>query len=205
MIRADLTLVPDPAANPGEGVATPLRLSAGTNRTSAKAPETPTFSPPAPVPAWARASGTAGQGDPLFAAGASLALLDAVLRRDPPAAGALRSRLALLNAGASARILRVNADERALRDLRFAATGEPLPAAKLLSLWRELAARPPALDAGRIRAAAAVLDLPVANADVLAESLREQEIVLWKIQIGCFLDRDVDDTCSVKFSHDPLI
>jgi hypothetical protein len=46
---------------------------------------------------------------------------------------------------------------------------------------------------------------PVAHADVLAESLREQEIVLWKIQIGCFLDRDVDDTCSVKFSHDALI
>ena len=62
----------------------------------------------------------AGEGDPLFAAGAGLALLDAFLRRDPPAAGALRPRLALQSAAASAKILRLNADEGALRDLRFA-------------------------------------------------------------------------------------
>jgi hypothetical protein len=37
----------------------------------------------APVPAWARASGRAGQGDPLFAAGAGLALLDAFLTPRP--------------------------------------------------------------------------------------------------------------------------
>jgi hypothetical protein len=72
----------------------------------------------APVPAWARASGRAGQGDPLFAAGAGLALLDAFLRRDPPAASALRQRLALTSATASAKMLRVNTDEGALRDLR---------------------------------------------------------------------------------------
>ena len=65
----------------------------------------------------ARATGRAGEGDPLFAAGASLALLDAHLRRDPPAAGALRKRLALMSAAASAKILRLNADEAALRDV----------------------------------------------------------------------------------------
>ena len=73
-------------------------------------------------------------------------LLDAFLRADPPAAGALRSRLALQSAAASAKILRLNADEAALRDLRFA-VGDPRgPAANLLSLWRDGAERPPSLD-----------------------------------------------------------
>jgi hypothetical protein len=161
VIRANLTLVPDPAADPDEAVAAPLRRSAGKGRTSAKAPETQAFPPPA-VPNWARANGRA-DGDPLFFAGAGLALLDSFLRRDPPAAGALRSRLALQSAAASATILRVNADEAALRDLRFAVGEEVGPAAKLLRLWRELASRPPALDAGRLAAAAARLDLALAN------------------------------------------
>jgi hypothetical protein len=106
VIRPDLTLVPNPLANLGEVVPAPLRRSARTSRTSAKAPETQAFPPPAAVPSWARASGRAGQGDPLFAAGAALALLDVFLRADPPAAGALRSRLALQSAAASAKILR---------------------------------------------------------------------------------------------------
>ena len=49
-------------------------------------------------PVWARASGRAGQGEPLFAAGAGPALLDAAVRAEPPAAGALRARLALQSA-----------------------------------------------------------------------------------------------------------
>ncbi len=159
MIRADLTLVPDPVAPAGEDGSAPLRRSAPTSRTSAKAPETQAFPPPAPVPVWARAGGGAGE-DPLFAAGAGLALLDAFLRRDPPAAGALRSRLALMSAAASAKILRLNADVAAFRDLRFAVAAGPLPAAKLRRLWRDLAA---ALDAGRVAVAAAVLDLPAPN------------------------------------------
>ena len=105
---------------------------------------------PAPVPAWARASGRAGEGDLLFAAGAGLALLDAHLRRDPPCAGVLRSRLALMSTAASAKILRVNADEAALRDLRFAVGDALGPVAKLLRLWRDLAARPPGLDPRRL-------------------------------------------------------
>ena len=40
-----------------------------------------------------------------------------------------------MSAAAPAKILRLNADATALRDLRFAVSGEPLPAAKLLSLW----------------------------------------------------------------------
>jgi hypothetical protein len=166
-----MTLVPDRAADPDEGVPAPWRRSAGTSRASAKAPETQAFPPPAPVPAWARASGRA-DGDPLFAAGAGLALLDAFLRRDPPCAGALRQRLALLSAAASARILRLNADEGALRDLRFAVGEELGPAAKLLTLWRELAARPPSLDANRLAAAAGPLDLALPDPNGVASSLK---------------------------------
>ena len=172
MIRADLALVPDPLADLGEGVPAPSRRSARTGRSSAKAPETPAFPAPAAVPAWARANGRADE-HPLFAAGAGLALLDAHRRRDPPAAGALRARLALQSAAASAKILRLNADGGALRDLRFA-VGDAGPAARLLALWRELASRPPSLDADRLAIAAGLLDLPVANAEALAEILSAQ-------------------------------
>jgi hypothetical protein len=173
VIRADLHLVSESVVDPGDGVPTPPRRSPRANSAAAN-PLAPQYFPPLAAPSWARASGRIGQGDPLFFAGANLALLDAHLRQDSPAAGALRARLALHSAAASAKILRLNADVAALRDLRFAVAADPLPAAKLLKLWRELAARPPALDAGRIRAAAAVLDLPVANADVLSEGQREQ-------------------------------
>jgi hypothetical protein len=100
-----------------------------------------------------------------------LALLDAFLRADPPAAGALRSRLALQSAAASAKILRLNADEGALRDLRFAVGDALGPAANLLRLWRDLAARPPGLDPGRISDAVAWLDLAV-DPNGLAASLK---------------------------------
>jgi hypothetical protein len=173
VIRADPYLLADPTADLGESVAAPLRKRARAKPSAANAPQMQAFPPPG-TPTWARASGRAGEGDPLFAAGAGLALLDAHLRRDPPAAGALRARLALQSAAASAKILRLNADEGALRDLRFAVTGEPPPAARLLALWRHLAGRPPSLDPGRLRDAAAALDLLAPNADALAETLREQ-------------------------------
>src|SRR5258707_6880576 len=52
-------------------------------------------------------------------------------------------RGALQSAAASAKILRLNADEAALRHLCFA-VGDPLgPAANVLSLWRDCAAQPP--------------------------------------------------------------
>jgi hypothetical protein len=115
--------------------------------------------------------GRAGEGEPLFAAGAGLALLDAFLHTDPPAAGALRSRLALQSAAASAKILRLNTDAAALRDLRFA-VGEPLgPAPNLFSLWCDGACRVPSLDPDRIRDAAARLNLAV-EPNGLAASLK---------------------------------
>src|SRR6185437_4205997 len=61
----------------------------------------------------------------------------------------------------------------ALRDLRFAGGAESGPAAKLFTLWRDLAGRPPALSPDRLRAAAAALDLPLADANPLAQTLSE--------------------------------
>jgi hypothetical protein len=59
-----------------------------------------------------------------------------------------------------------------LRDLRFA-VGDAGPAARLLHLWRELAARPSSLNPGRLATAAAALDLPAPNAEALAEILAQ--------------------------------
>ena len=172
MIRAEFDLLADLPPDPEDRVSAPPARRARAKTSAAKPLERQAF-PPAPIPAWARASGRAGEGDPLFAAGAGLALLDAFLRAHPPAAGALRARLALQSAAASAKILRLNADEGVLRDLSFA-VGDPLgPAANLLSLWRDLAGRPPSLDPGRIHDAAAALDPGLANATALAESLQE--------------------------------
>ena len=171
MIRADLQLLADVPPDPLDHAPASLRQPSRAKQTSANAREHQAFPPPAPIPAWARASGRAGEGDPLFAAGAGLALLDAFLRAYPPAAGAPRARLALQSAAASAKILRVNADESALRDLSFA-VGDPLgPAATLLSLWRDCASRPPSLDPGRIFDAAARLELAV-DPNLLAASLK---------------------------------
>jgi hypothetical protein len=175
VIRADLTLVPDPIADVGEAVPAPGVRRARPARKSADVLIRQPFPPPAAaaVPAWARASGRAGQGEPLFFAGAGLALLDACLRRDPPAAGALRQRLALISAATSVKILRVNADEGALRDLRFAVGEELGPAAKLLTLWRDLASRPPSLDPSRLAAGAARLELALPDPNGLASSLKD--------------------------------
>jgi hypothetical protein len=161
VIRADFKLLADVPPDLEERVSAPPAKRARANTSQAKNPERRTPPPPAPIPGWARANGRAGEGEPLFAAGAGLALLDAWLRADPPAAGALRARLALQSAAASAKLLRLNTDQAALRDLRFA-VGDPLgQAATLLSLWRDGAGRPPSLDPVRILDAAARLDLAV--------------------------------------------
>jgi Protein of unknown function (DUF1403) len=169
VIRADFKLLADRPPDSEDRGPAPIRRRARAKPSPTKAPEQKPF--PAPIPAWARASGRAGEGDPLFFAGANLALLDAHLRRDPPCAGALRQRLALQSAAASAKILRLNTHEGALRDLRFAVGEELGPAAKLLRLWRDLAGRPPSLDPDRLRTAAAALDLAV-DPNALASSLK---------------------------------
>ena len=172
VIRADLTLVPDPLADLGEGGPAPLRPSAATSRTSAKAQERQAFPPPAPVPAWARASGRAGHGDPLFFAGAGLALLDAFLRRDPPCAGALRAapgaseRRGLRQDPAPQRRRR-RAARPALRRRRRLG-----PAAKLLRCGAISPAGRPASTPSRLAAAAARLDLAPPDPNGLASSLK---------------------------------
>jgi Protein of unknown function (DUF1403) len=172
VIRTDLELHDDHTPDSAERLSAPPAKRAGAKASQARPLEGRPSLPPAPIPTWARASGREGQGEPLFAAGAGLALLDACLRAGPPAAGALRDRLALQSAAASAKILRLNADAAALRDLRFT-VGDPLgPAANLLSLWRDGAGRPPSLDPDRILEAASRLDLPPPDASGLASSLK---------------------------------
>jgi hypothetical protein len=174
VIRADLDLLPGSADDPDATAPAPPSRGVRARRSASNPLGQQPFPPlaAAPVPAWARASGRAGQGDPLFAAGAGLALLDAFLRHDPPAAGALRSRLALQSAAASAKLLRVNTDAGALRDLRFAVGEELGPAANLLTLWRDGAGRPPGLDPGRLATAAARLDLALPDPNGLASRLK---------------------------------
>jgi hypothetical protein len=170
VIRAKFQLLADLPPDPEGRVPAPPGTRAPTKPRLPKTSEPQTF-PPAPIPAWARARGRAGEGDSLFAAGAGLALLDAALRAEPPAGGALRARLALQSAAAAAKILRLNTDEAALRDLCFA-VGDPRgPGASLLSLWRDGADRPPSLDPSRIGDAAARLDLAV-DPNGLALSLK---------------------------------
>jgi len=172
VIRADFDLLAEPPPDVHERLSAPPAKRARAKTSQAKTPGRHAPPPPAPIPAWARASGRAGEGGHLFAAGAGLALLDACLRADPPAAGALRAGLALQSAAACAKILRLNADAARLRDLRFAA-GDPLgPAANLLSLRRDLVRRPPSLDPGRIGDAAARLDLALPDPNGLAANLK---------------------------------
>jgi hypothetical protein len=171
VIRTDLELLDDRTPDPLERLSAPPTKRARAKTSQAKLLERSPTLAPAPIPTWARASGRDGQRGYPFAAGAGLALLDAHLRAEPPAAGALRSRLALQSAAASAKLLRVNADEAALRDLRFAVGDLGGSTADLLSLWRDGAGRPPSLDPGRIRDAAARLDLAV-DPNGLAASLK---------------------------------
>ena len=152
VIRADLDLLADPPPDPGERVPAPPAKRARAKTSRGENPGTASLSA-------AGADPGLGAGERKGRGGRSAvrrrrrarACSTPVLRADPPAAGALRARLALQSAAASAKILRLNADEAALRDLRFA-VGDPLgPAANLLSLWRDGAGRPPSLDPGRIR------------------------------------------------------
>ena len=173
MIRAEFQLLADAPPDPGDCVPAPPATRARAKRTLAKTAGQHAPPPPAAIPAWARAGGRAGEGDPVFFAGVGLALLDSFLRCDPPSAGALRSRLALKSAAASAKILRLNADEGAVRDLRFAIGEDASPAARLLRLWSDLAGRPSAFHADRLATVAALLDLALPDPNGLASSLKD--------------------------------
>jgi Protein of unknown function (DUF1403) len=97
-----------------------------------------------PVPAWSRVKKPpASDAEAAFAAGASLAALDAVVRSEPAFAGAWRQRLALSAAAATARLSGRREDEAALRDAWcFRTSGEdPGPASRIHRVWRQLAQR----------------------------------------------------------------
>jgi Protein of unknown function (DUF1403) len=103
---------------------------------------------PQPLPRWITKSGVARSGvtgaEAAFAAGAATLALDQIIRSDPPWLGCLRMRLALKAATIAARMLRLNADEAALRDARHLtrAGDDPGPAGRLHRLLRRFATRP---------------------------------------------------------------
>ena len=111
-------------------------------------------------PSWARPPTTPAVGfGAAFFAGASLALLDQILRTDPPFAGALRQRLALRAATACAALARHREDSSALRDAEHlspnAGGNAPTsPAGRIHRLWRLFASRSSRLDAPTLRTAA---------------------------------------------------
>ena len=91
------------------------------------------------LPSWARRNMQDGSPGAFLTAGASLVLLDGILRQDIPFAGALGHRLALSAAAASAKIMRLREDEGALRDAMHLSIGEQTgPAGRLHQLWRRL-------------------------------------------------------------------
>jgi len=117
-------------------------------------------------PSWARLPKEPGVGtDAAFFAGASLALLDAVLHENPPFAGALRQRLALRAATACAALTRHREDSSALRDAEHlspnAGGNAPTsPAGRIHRLWRGFAAPSVGFDEPSLRKAADLLELP---------------------------------------------
>jgi hypothetical protein len=165
-----------PAADPlGQApVATPARrsrrLAAPVNQLFEQA-----------FPSWARppkerAASMEGSCDAAFRAGASLALLDQIIRLDPPFAGALRQRHALGAAFSCAKLARLREDASNLRDAEHLAPvgAQSSPAGRIHRLWRLFALRPLRLDAPTLRTAAELLDLSDgANFEAFAHALRD--------------------------------
>jgi hypothetical protein len=127
----------------------------------------PSAASAAAFPAWARARHppeTAAEA--AFLAGAALARLDAVVRENPPWAGAWRQRLALHAAAASVARAGRSEDEAALRDaLHLTRPGaDPGPAGRRLRAWRALAAGSVGQWRSAIAVAAEALDFPPSEA-----------------------------------------
>jgi predicted ArsR family transcriptional regulator len=183
MVRFDQADVLDdetPAADPRG--ATPVALPRRCPRRLAKAG----FAPTNPLlekafPSWARppnepAVGADAGFEAALRASAGLAFLDAVLRTNPPFAGALRQRLALRAATACAAMARHREDSSALRDAEHLASvgAQTSPAGRVHRLWRLFASRPTPLDDSTLRIAADLIGLTDATSfDGLAEALRD--------------------------------
>ncbi len=105
-----------------------------------------------------------------FAAGAASFALDQIIRADPPWFGCLRMRQALKAAAVAAKLLRLNADEAALRDAEHLTRSgdDPGPAGRLHRLLRQLALRPTRLADETVLAIATEIEGAAASAEVLA-------------------------------------
>lgn len=120
----------------------------GTARKPALAAVTPNPLNLQPLPRWiapnAQATGRAAGVSPEARAGAALFAFDQIMRADPAWGGALRMRLALQAGVASSRLLRVSADEAALRDAECLTCpgDDPGPVGRVHRLWRRFAALP---------------------------------------------------------------
>jgi hypothetical protein len=129
-------------------------------------------------PSWARPpKEPVAQSDAAFFAGAGLALLDQILRANPPFAGVLRQRLALRAGTACAWMARLREDERALRDAEHlspnASDIHTSPAGRMHRLWRGFAVGPVQINAQNLRGAADLLELPQdLDLEALAGTLR---------------------------------
>jgi hypothetical protein len=122
--------------------------------------------------AWRSAAGKDKTHDPVqsaFACGAALSAFDAMLRSDPPWLGALRMRQALKAACVLSRLLRLNADEAALRDALHLTRrdDDPGPAGRLHRHLRQLTARPLRFADETLEAIAAELGSSALALDVL--------------------------------------
>ncbi len=108
--------------------------------------------------------------EPAFAAGAAVFALDQMIRAAPPWLGCLVLRQALRSASVAARLLRLNADEAALRDaLHLTRPGDdPGPAGRLHALLRQLTLRPTRLAEATLEVIASEIEGAAASAEVLA-------------------------------------
>lgn len=135
---------------------------------------------PNPLPRWvAYGRGPDGRArDAAFAAGAALLALDQIVRSDAPWLGVLRARLALKAASVAARLLRLKADEAALRDAEHLTRpgDDPGPTGRLHRMLRQIASRP-TRQAGEVLP---MLEAELRGAAVAAEllSLLEADLAL---------------------------
>jgi Protein of unknown function (DUF1403) len=141
-----------------------------------------------PLPRWITSSQVQAVGarqesqqhvkDAAFAAGAAIFALDQILRADPSWLGCWRMRHALKAAGVAAKLLRLDADEAALRDAEHLTRpgDDPGPAGRLLRLLRQLTSRPTLRADEMLLAIATDIDGASAESEVLA--LLQADVVL---------------------------